>query len=140
MSWVHDNIILSYNVDLVQEILVIKTKYHTQEVCEETDVIFKGLLTHDFKHVLQNSMIFDIQEYPIERFIKNSSELIEREKGYGWPFPFFDAREKRNKEMLMAYVRAKKYKVFEIMASTGLNGWVMAKQMMIIVNGELKSD
>ena len=137
MSWVHDNIILAYNVDFKDETLVIKTEYHNREPYEETDVIFTGLLTHDFKHVHKGSIIFDIQEYPMDQFLEESHELLEENKNYLWPFPVFDIREKKRKKKLVDYIQANQYKVFLIYASVGLNGWVIAEKMEIFVNGQL---
>jgi len=140
MSWVHDNIILSYNVDFKSEVLVIKTEYHVREICEDTDVIFTGFLTHDFKHVMKGSMILDIEEYPLDRFLEESRELLEENKNCLWPFPVFDICKEKYKEKVTDYIQTNQYKVFLIYSSMGLNGWVLAKQMDIFVNGQLICD
>ena len=132
MSWVHDNIILSYHVDFENEVLAMKTHYtyyNDSKAPENTDVIFTGYLTHDFSNAMRRSIIFDIEKYPLDRFLEEARELLEERKNYWWPIKY------KNEKELVEYLQANQYKVFSIYASIGLGGYVFAKQKDIIVNG-----
>jgi len=77
MSMVHDNIIKSYCVDFDLEMFVMKTVFYTNdEVVEKTDVIFNGYFTHNFGNECKGSVIFDIEEYPLELFLEQEHELL----------------------------------------------------------------
>ena len=42
MSMVHDNMILSFNVDFEAETLTLFTEYHSDRLHEKTAIIFAG--------------------------------------------------------------------------------------------------
>ena len=125
MSMVHDNIILSYQVDFEANIMTLKTRYDNGDICENTDVVFTDYLTHMFEHVLKGSTIFDITECQINLFVKRESELLKKNKNYGWPI-FYETRYG-----LIKFLKTHGYKIFEISSSDGLNGYVFAKQLSI---------
>ena len=130
MSMLHDNIIKSYCVDFEAETIMLKTIFHnyTDKIIENTDVIFTGYLTHNFGHECKGSVIFDINEYPLNLFLEQEAELFEDNKNYGWPILYKTENE------LIEFIQANKYKVFEVASSYGLFGWVFAKQMDIVID------
>jgi hypothetical protein len=123
MSIVHDNIIKSYLVDFEKETLIFKTQYEAQE---NTDVIFTGYLTHIFCCEIKNNIIFDIKEHPLNEFLKDEQELLEKQKNSAWPVSYDTTAD------LLNYLQVNKYKAFFVSSSLGLSGWVLAKQMDII--------
>lgn len=130
MSMVHDNIIKSYLVDIENKQLKLFTTYHyNNSHYEETTVIFEAYLTHSFKHIdsLSGNIIFDINDYPIEIFIKNNIDAINDGKGHGWPV-FYDSIND-----IKIKLEEQGLKTFEIGSSLGLYGWVIAKEMIIDV-------
>ena len=133
MSMVHDNIIKSYIVDFDVEILTIKTLYHTDKTIEKTDVIFTGYLAHTFDYEMKNSIIFDIEEYPINLFFEHKREQLKESKKYAWPIFYKDENE------LVKFFEVHKYKIFEVSSSLGLCGWIFAKQMDIVVDKQSPS-
>ena len=130
MSMVHDNRIKGYRVDFEAQILTMNTIYynHANETIENTDVVFAGYLTHVFNHVTKDNIIFDIEEYPIHLFLEYEYELLKANKNYGWPVFYNDENG------LSEFLQSNQYKVFQISSSCGLCGWVLAKQMDIIVD------
>lgn len=126
MSKVHDNIIISYQVDFENETFIIKTQYDDDKICENTDVSFTGYLTHIFHHEMKNSIIFDIEEYPLNSFLESERELIEEGKNYCWPIIHETTSE------LVKYLELNDYKTFSLSSSLGLYGWVLAKSMKFI--------
>ena len=125
---VHDNRILSYQVDFENEILTLKTQYNTDEIHEKTDVIFTGYLTHIFYNADKHSIIFDIEEYPLNSFLENEYELLEEQKNYCWPINYETTND------LINYFQSNTYKVFSVASSYGLYGYVLAKEMNVVVN------
>jgi len=122
---VHDNIITSYNVDFESEILTIKTQYYSAH--ERTDVIFEGYLTHIFHGVMSNSMLFGIEEYPLDIFLRDEQQILSELKNCSWPITY------KNEKELINYLQNNNYKTFSITATLGLYGWVLAKQMDFVV-------
>lgn len=127
MSQVHDNIISAYQVDFENDILILKTQYHNNKGCEKTDIVFSGYLTHIFENEMKNSIILDVEEYPLTSFYEAEHELIEKRKNYGWPIAAYDT-----KNDLIHYLQLNQYKAFQISSSLGLCGWVLAKQLDIL--------
>ena len=127
MSQIHDNIIASYQVDFENERLILKTKYYFGgEVRENTDVIFKGYLTHLFGNEQKGSVLFDITERTATHFYERECELIEENRRYSWPINY---QTPDTKNELINFINENGYKVFEIGSSYGLCGWVLSKQM-----------
>ena len=130
MSMVHDNIIMSYNVDFETETLTMKTLYHVEEVFEKTDVIFTGYLAHDFNYEMKSSIIFDVEEYPLNLFLEHQDKLLKEKKNYGWPILY------KTQDEFVKFFQTHGYKVFDVSSSYGLCGFVFAKYMNIVVNGQ----
>jgi len=128
MSMVHDNIIQSYNVDFEAETLIIKTKYHTDKILEKTTILFEGYLAHVFENEMKGSIIFDIQEYSLDLFLKEEFVLMRERKRFGWPISY------ETENGLIEFLQIHEYKVFEISSSYGLCGWIFAKQIDVAVN------
>lgn len=128
MSWVHDNEISSYEVDLRNERIILHTLYENKNKIEHTDVIFDGVLCHMFEHHLHGSIILDIKDYDIQLFIKDNSEQLTKDKDFGWPMIYANTAELAEK------LTQAQYKYIVIMSSYGLNGWVLAKEYKIQVH------
>ena len=131
MSMVHDNIITSYIVDFENEQLVMKTVYyHNGVISENTDVIFKSYFTHMFNNEFKGSIIFDIEECSLNHFIENERELIEDNRNYCWPIVY---KTDNATLELSEFIQKNGYKIFDINSSYGLYGWVISKEVEIIV-------
>ncbi|MDR2945168.1 MAG: hypothetical protein LBV79_00250 [Candidatus Adiutrix sp.] len=132
MSWVHDNIIASYLVDFANERLLLKTQYYDEsEICENIDVIFEGYWAHRFEHEQPGSIIFDIEECAPARFYESEHELFEKNRNHCWPIAY---QTPDTRTELMKFMRDNGYKVFEILSSLGLCGWVISQRMEIVVS------
>jgi len=130
MSMVHDNIIKGYSVDFDAETLILKTLYQADEILENTDVVFTGYLAHDFDHVVKYNIIFDINEWPLSLYLERERDMLEKARKYGWPISY------KTESELIGFFQVNGYKVYLIGSSCGLSGFVLAKNMNIIVNGE----
>jgi len=118
---VHDNIILSYQVDFENETLIIKTLYDDNKIREKIDVIFTGYLTHIFENEMKDNIILSIDESSCDRFIEDEQEFLIKQKNNWWPIKY----ETQND--LSDYLQDNCYKAYIIYASLGLSGWVLAK-------------
>ena len=126
MSMVHDNEILSYEVDLQNDQIKIHTKYEGKQILEETDIIFTDVLNHLFEQQLKGSIILDICESEIDLFIQENTELLIKNKNYGWPM-YFESIDDIKRTLLEG-----NYKYIILMSSYGMNGWVLAKNYEIV--------
>lgn len=134
MPSVHDNIILSYEVDLENERIRVRTRSHHPDVPEDTDIIFLAVLAHNFETPLRGSIIFDIDDVGIDKFISYNRELLKKWKGQGWPITYDTDEE------LEAKLAEGQYLYFVITSSCGLSGWVLAKKLEIITTKRTEED
>ena len=75
MSILHDNEIVKYEVDLRGEMIILYTRNDKTNI----KVTYSGVLVHFFENVLSGSIIFDIEKYEIDLFLKRNVELLERQ-------------------------------------------------------------
>lgn len=68
MPSLHDNIILSYEVDLENERIRMRTR-SSHDVPKNIDVLFSGVMAHAFDTPLHGSIMLDLDEWNIEHFI-----------------------------------------------------------------------
>lgn len=77
----HDSSIVSYIVDFEKQILQLNTNHHDEKVI----IKFQGLLTHDFKNVVMDNIIFGISQVTIESFILEKGNTLSDSLKYGFP-------------------------------------------------------
>ena len=129
MSLIHDNAILSYQVNFETETLILKTQYYIGDTCENTDVVFTGYLNHIFYDIASENqnIVFDIEEYPMNRFLEHEFELLEKRNNYCWPLSH------KNMDEVINFFQSNAFKVYSIDSSCGLWGFVIAKEMDVVV-------
>lgn len=120
---VHDNHLVSYEVDGVGKRIILHTEYvYGEEPYEKTDVVFEGVIDHYFRNPILPSIVFDIEEVEIQAILIRDKDLIdEGHKIGGWPSFWKDSAD----EMLEA-ITSRGCKMFEVSSSYGLDGWVAA--------------
>jgi hypothetical protein len=120
---IHDNFVYAMAVHLEKRILILHTEYRDRQApCELTDVRFVGLVAHYFEHVVEPSILLDIEEVSAEWVIQQWRELFERGKHYGWPhIQYADLAE------LSARLAEQGVLGYRVMGSCGLDGFVLAK-------------
>lgn len=121
MNSVHDNEVISYEVNLKNEYIVV----HTENKDETVKIKFYNVIAHLFEDHLCGSIILDITDYAINRFVDESLEFFDKHKPYGWPISYESIDDL--KEVLIG----DQYKCYVITASYGFNGWVLAKELSI---------
>lgn len=136
MQSVHDNFLLSYQVDAENKTICLRTKYldgereertreeRTRE--ELTDVVFSGVAAYHFEADNLMTILFDVEESTLEATYRKHRSLFERLKNYGWP-----NTECANAEQLLETMRESGVRAYEISSSLGLEGFVWAREMEI---------
>lgn len=127
MRSVHDNNIYAYCVICDERRIVLHTEYRERSLSEYTDVIFDGVEAHWFQDQLAGNIVLDIEEAPIESIVKANAQLLIDRKKWGWPkIEFSDLEE------LVERLCEKRLRGFELSASYGMCGWVLATGMTVV--------
>lgn len=117
----HDNKVLNYCVDFRLQTLHMDTQTETGKT---VSIHFSGLMAHWFENVIQDNILFDMDEIAEERFFQQYKNLLDKSIQYGFPAccSIEELREKMAQE---------KIRVFVISSSLGLCGFVLAQEVEI---------
>ena len=121
MSKLHDNEIISYEVNLSSRTITIYTQFKTSDSCKGTSMVFYDVLAHFFENELSGSVILEIDEYSIESFIEDNRLLLDNRKNGSWPTYYKTLAEFKEKLI------NEQYNFYGITPSYGLGGWILAK-------------
>jgi len=119
---IHDGLVVGYSVNFLGNELALDIKTVVDEI---VTVTFKNYLAHHFDHVMEGSILFDIEEKNLKPFFVDNQEQFELHKLYAWPIWFKDTNE------LEQYLQKNSYKCYIISSSLGLSGFVFAKTQKI---------
>ena len=115
----HDNRILRYCADFEAHTLCLDTQ---TEAGEKVSVHFTGLLAHWFENVIQDNILFGMDEISVDGFFEQYKDLMEHSLQYGFPACCSD-------EELRERMTQEKIRVFVIDSSLGLCGFVLAQEV-----------
>ncbi len=115
----HDNRVLRCCADFEAHTLHMDTR---TEAGEKVSVRFTGLLAHWFENVVQDNILFGMDEITVDGFFEQYKDLLGRTISYG--FPACCSIEELRKRMEREHIR-----VFVIDSSLGLCGFVLAKEV-----------
>jgi len=124
---IHDNEVQAYTVDLANKTIRLDTTWFYKEHGERTAVEFRGVLAHyliganNWQNVLSS-----IEHVPLETFLLENGPLLAEQKNTGWPCIYDDKGD------LLLQLREGQMNCFRIYAAIGLNGWVLAREMVFI--------
>ncbi|GIP58616.1 hypothetical protein [Paenibacillus woosongensis] len=126
MLSIHDNKIISYEVDFQKSRITLHTIAGRRD-SNITKIEFNEVLAHVFETQLRGSIILDINTLDVSLFLEHNKELLEKEKekDYAWPIYY------EKLEDLLEHLQHEKYNYYVISASYGLNGWVIAKEYKV---------
>ncbi|MFR4988969.1 hypothetical protein [Anaerotruncus colihominis] len=117
----HDNRVLRYCADFEANTLNMDTQTETGKI---VSVHFSGLLAHWFENVIQNNILFGIDEITVSGFFEQYTELLDRSLQYGFPACC-------NAEELRQRMTRENIRIFVIDSALGLCGFVLAQRMEI---------
>ena len=115
----HDNRVLSCCADFEAKTLHMDTR---TEAGEKVAVRFTGLLAHWFENVIQDNILFGMDEITVDGFFQQYKDLLGVTISYS--FPACCSIEELRKRMERERIR-----VFVIDSSLGLCGFVLAQEV-----------
>lgn len=118
MLEVHDNEIISYEVNLKDQRIIIHSIY---QYLVHIDIVFYNVLAHLFENHLKGSIILSIDRKKINQFTEDNIDLLKKQKNYCWPMDYDTIEELEERLLEQQYV------YYIISSSYGLYGWVLAK-------------
>lgn len=130
---VHDNKVLSYEVDGEHRRIVLHTRFKAANQLEYTDVIFEGVIAYQFQHDNFGNILLGIDEVPASAIVEEDRILFEEGSKYCWPGPWNDSRD--SLRSCLVYVQSKAAKGYEISSSYGLCGWIIAESCSFEAKG-----
>jgi hypothetical protein len=119
---VHDNFVYAYSVDCEARRLVLHTAYRDHDPHEFTDVVFLDVVAHHFDHVLAGNILMDVEQVDVAALVKDNEALLSNSWRWGWP----PLDYKGDLDVLARELNSAAVLAFEISASYGLSGWVLA--------------
>ena len=122
----HDNIVISYEVNLAKQTIFLYTEERTQLHVKNIVLKFSDVLAHKFENEIHGSVILDICEEDIASFVKDNINLLERKDGCSWPC-FYNTIAELDKKLMN-----ERYRYFLITPSYGFSGWVISKQYNVM--------
>ena len=117
----HDNRVLRYCADFEAHTLHMDTQ---TEAGENVSVRFTGLLAHWFENVIQDNILFGMDEITVDGFFEQYKDLLGGSISYG--FPACCSIEELRKRMEREHIW-----VFVIDSSLGLCGFVLTQEVEI---------
>ena len=115
----HDERIVSYNMDFQKKSLVIRLYNNIEKKYKR--IIFSDVLTHSFKCIIGYNIIFDICECEIGSFISDNLKELKEMEGFCWPVDYQTFQD------LNSFLVDNQYKYIKINCSYGMFGWILAK-------------
>ncbi len=120
---IHDNTISSYLVNFEKQSIEINTK----KLQEESSIKFQGVLVHKFENGINNNIIYEISEIPVGEFLEFEKENLLKSMAYGYPIVNIDSIKEIEKILI-----EKKYKIYYIISSLGMTGYIIAKDISLL--------
>ena len=124
---VHDHHLVAYTVLAEEQKIVLYTEFKNRQPPESTEIVFEDVLAYHFQNDLFGNIIFDIEEVDLANLVGVHAAMFEAGWKFGWPRGW----DKR-KETIEAFVHGLDMRGFQITASYGMSGWIIAKRMVKI--------
>lgn len=118
---IHDNRVVSYEVDAEHRRIVLHTRFEEREPVERTDLVFEGVLAYHFEDDNFGNILLGVEEISIVQLVASDRQLFLDGSKYAWPGPWNESPE-----ACVRYLESPEAKAFEISSSYGLSGWVVA--------------
>jgi hypothetical protein len=130
---VHDNLLVSYEVQCEARTITLRTEYRGgNRPAEFTNVIFEGVQGYRFENDAFGNVILAVEAVPVEHLLAEfGADISESYRMAGSPGPWA-----ADIASAPAYLRGHGVKGFMLSSSYGLSGWVLAREISI-VNPEL---
>jgi hypothetical protein len=127
---IHDNRVVSYEVDGERRRIVLHTRFEDRDPVECTDLVFEGVLAYYFENDNFGNILFGVEEIPVSQLVAHNRRLFEAGSKYAWPGPWNESPEAS-----IQHFESTGAKAFEISSSYGLDGWVVADSYCLKPSG-----
>jgi hypothetical protein len=123
---VHDNLLVSYEVQCEARTITLHTEYRVKnKPTEFTNIIFTGVQAYRFENDAFGNIILGLETVTAEAFLKQyGDEISESYRMAGSPGPWAE-----NLATALGYLRDERTQAFILSSSYGLSGWVLAREM-----------
>jgi len=127
-SSIHDNLLISYEVQCEARTITLRTEYRVPEKPTEfTKVIFEGVQGYRFENDAFGNIIFGLETVPVEYLLTEFRAAIsESYRLSGAPGAWA-----ADLGLAPEYLRQHGIKGFILSSSCGLSGWVLASKMSV---------
>ena len=126
---VHDNLLISYEVQCEARTIILRTEYRVEnEPTDFTNVIFKDVQGYHFENDAFGNIIFGFKTVPVEEFLAEyGPKISESYRTAGSPGPWAASLGTAPE-----YLRERGIQAFILSSSYGLDGWVLAREMSVV--------
>jgi hypothetical protein len=122
INYIHDYEIDGYSVDFKESRIVIDVSLESKQ----KKIIFSGVFAYKFDNEMPYSIIFDLEEKPVDSFFVGNKDLLDRTKRKIWPVRYSTLEDLKDK-IIQADVH-----YFVLGSSYGLSGWVLSEKIEIV--------
>jgi len=122
----HDNIVLGWGVSCERRELTLRTAYLDREPYERTGIRFRRVEAYHLIGDTLRSVLFDVEETPLEEILREYSGVFEEGARYSWPGTW-----NRSPEACLAHFAGLACRGWRVSASCGIDGFVIAGEMEI---------
>jgi len=123
LTTAHNVRVLGYEVDYDARELTIRVEQQGKRLAMR----FAGLVAHHFNHAGIRNVIYDIAAVPLDEFIDAERKWLTRTLRYGFPVTV----RRGGLDSLYRSLSEQGCQVFDIRASVGLCGFVIAQRLVI---------
>jgi hypothetical protein len=125
---IHDNLLVSYEVQCERRTIILRTEYRLEnKPTEFMNVVFGGVQGYHFENDAFGNIIFEVEEVPVDWFLTEyGAEISELQRMAGSPGPWV-----KNLTSAPEYLHEHEIKPYVLSSSLGLSGWILAKEMSI---------
>jgi hypothetical protein len=126
---IHDNLIVSYEVQCETRRIVLHTEYHAfDKTTEYTDIVFTGVEGYHFENDAFSNIILNLEEVRVAQILSEYyGQISESYRKAGAPGPWA-----ANLDGASEFLSKKGIKGYLLSSSIGLSGWVLAREVSIV--------
>jgi hypothetical protein len=123
---VFDHIVRSYEVRSTERTIVLRTESRDVSPPDLAEVRFSGVEAHQFRDDVAGSVLLEVVCVPLERIVsQHRAEIAASRRSTGWTWA-------EDLDTAADALRALGLQGFEVRATRGLSGWVLARDSFIV--------
>ena len=127
---VHDNVLVGYSVRCEERRIILHTEFRDAAPVERTDVCFEGVEAYFFENDRFGTILFDVAEVDLRGLLQQERARFEEGRRWMWPSGWSGSVQDDIARLTERSVRA-----WEVSASIGMTGWVLATDMTLVNKG-----